>query len=458
MSELFALDAVRGIDDGMIEQAASYRPRKKVWLIAAAAAAVALFIAGGILLTRPDHGAPQPAPSGVYIGIDMNNGKAEGDDPESFSLLSFLIYRREPYVFSQYRPLEGFPLGNKLGRIDTQIYTAKSWSELPDLCGTYIGDFYEIRGFDPAWAVCGVTEGKLAAVFLNRGYRRVTTGADVLETAFSLSDSFNSLTYTAWEDWSFDEHYLLDADCDGAVRDLIRVLDEGIWTEPVTDIEENSAIRSESSYTLSFDIGAMELRIAVYRSGYASVPTVSGSYLSFDANKAQPFFELLDSREHARMLPKTETWRHLRHEELIAFPVYGRFFPKTAPEGFREDSPYALFYTSETWPLGADTERNAKFAACEYRRADDADKWFRLQVCGMDEYAEIVDGVDEELRCDAPIGEVSEENVRTISRGDDEPVLEVMAYDGEICVIVTSNCLTPAEMIETLHRCFDGWS
>ena len=462
MNDMFLLDTVKNVDDSMIEEAVDYRPkRSRGWIVTQCVMLAALLTVGVVLIAKQRSARETIRYEAVQIGIDMNEKHEHGDDGENgsgmASMIGFVIFNNEPYIY--YQSSDRVIPGEKLGTISKQIYEPAYWSELPDMCASFTGDFYAVQGIDPEWAVCheSGTDG-VYEVYINHGLRTVFTGGDVIEGRFGVSERMSGVTYYDNMDQTYDERYELDPGCLDMARDFILVLDEGTWTEEYTDADEIMAIRREGGYTISIDIGSVDFRIYVFKNGYASVPSVHGSrFLKFDLKRAKPFLDLIDSHEHSVMLPKTEVHRALRHEELIGFPVYGDYIPKTAPEGFREEHAYVTFYQTDSYPYGIDTSKNAQSVTCEYRSTEDPDKYFKLHVCDMPTYRENVACTDDERRCDAPIDRVSADTAIRLNGPDDgRPTYEIMAYDGEVCVSIFTNCMTPEEMAEMLHRCFDN--
>lgn len=451
MNELDIMEAVGSLDPELIKNAAA--PKKKLtgrWLIAASAAAAALALG----LTAIVRGAKKAPEGGSVEAAAPTASATVSPQEEAECYVAYFKYKGSIYICNESYYGADEIVGERLAGITNKVDPGTAFDEAPELSGSFACDIYAVKGFDPEIMICTV-DGGFASVYVNVDKSRFRTGADILEGAFHVSEYLTSLVYEGSDslDHGYSERYVLDTDCMPAARELIRVLDEGEWIGPT---EGKDAVfgpyEGPERYALTLSLGFYELRLTVLADGRAIVHPLGGGwmeyYLSFDAEKAEPFFELLRSGEHGSPAVPSDQLVFLRPEELNAEPHFGAYFPET-PEGYEIEYAILLYETDET--TAAIIPDRVKRITAEYRMKGDPNRSFKITVRAAEELKDELLGVDAAKRCDAPIGALDENSVKSGSAG----FYEVTGYDENAAVTINAySSLTPSEMAELMHECF----
>lgn len=450
MNELDIMEAVGALDPELIKSAAAPKKRRSGrWLIAASAtAALALGLAAIVRGTKK-------APEGGNVEAAAPTASATvSPQEEDECYIAYFKYKGSIYIYNESYYGADEIAGERLARITNKVDPGTTFDEAPELSGSFACDIYAVKSFDPEIMICAV-DGGFASVYVNVDKSRFRIGADILEGAFRVSEYLTSLIYEGSDslDHGYSERYLLDPDCMPAARELIHVLDEGEWVGPTEGkAPVFGSYEGPERYALTLSLGFYELRLTVLVDGRAIVHPLGGGwmeyYLSFDAEKAEPFFELLRSGGHGSPALPSDQLVFLRPEALNTEPHFGAYFPET-PEGFAIEYAILLYETDET--TAAIIPDRVKRITVEYRMKGDPNRSFKITVRGAEELKDELLGVDADKRCDAPIGALDENTVKSSSAG----FYEVTGYDETVAVTINAySSLTPSEMAALMHECF----
>ena len=467
MNEFDILKALGEADPALVESAAAPRAKKRsrlVPVLAASAAAIVLavgigFAVGGMVKKTNKIEAVLPTEEQEKKSEITETAVPKPTPSPEYSYIGFIKYNGTVYLYHDTCPDARELLGEYLGRIENTANPGTPLEEIPDMTSYEKGDFYAVKGFDPAYLICRV-DGKEVSVFISHDTEGVTCGRDVLETRFHASLLFTSLVYEGTESVfnGYCERYALDPEYNSYVLDMLAALDEGEWIGPYTDenMDEWLAIMNSEQWRLSLSLGKLRIGITVFEGGYACVHQYPNTCLiRFDAEKIKPFWDLLAEGAHGTPVGSGDSTRALRPEQLYDEPNYGAYFPLDIPEGYRIEDVHIFFGTDER--TGEVLLDKPEWLSAEYRGVDDFDSMFSINVRGLgslDAFLEELRGIEPEYRCEAPIDELSAETVREGITDNGLIFREVMAYDGNILITVRSWSLTPEEMVELLHKCF----
>ena len=233
-------DALQFLPDDMIEAADALRQRpKKRWSHwAALAACLCVLIGAAFLLPWSDAGdvpvlpavdgaaapdgtpangaavdgdadgftetdwpeaADRPADSGIHIEpMEVNLDKNLAADMIAFFIWGGRSYAEYDRVDNA--ELVGEYLGTATGMID-------EWTEedgYVELAGSVGGDFYSVRGYDPAFMLCMIDDRDKVWLFINNNGLHLTCGADLYQERLGLfGNSFAAVEYETRESWYY---------------------------------------------------------------------------------------------------------------------------------------------------------------------------------------------------------------------------------------------------------------
>lgn len=475
MNEYDLIKAVGDADPELVESAGRALPAFKRRRIAAAfaAAAAALALAFGIglavnknIFTGGGKGSSADPKKEAGIMDSVKESERAGGEQtaippkENFEYVGFIKYNNTVYFYhGAYKDAPELA-GEYLGRIGTTVLPGTPMEAWPDMSSYEKGDVYAVKGYDPEYMICRAEGGRIS-VFINRDASGVTYGRDVLETRFRVSEYFTSLIYEGTESLfnGYDEKFVLDAAYNGAVLDMLAVLDEGEWIGPVSpELDEEGYLRIHNSeqWRLTLSLGKLRIGITLFEGGYACVHQFPNTMLiRFDAEKIRPFWELLSEGKHGIPVESTDSIRALRPEQLYDEPNFGAYFPREIPEGYKLEDVFIRFPSDER--TGEAITDAPDLLSAEYRGTDDLDKYFSIgveRIGSLEAYLADLEGIDPKYRCEAPLGELTAETVREEVTAGGDTFREVSAYDGNILITVRTFSLTREEMVELIRRCF----
>jgi len=205
MKEKDILNAMTHVKDEYIEAAAPTGTRApRHWWIKWASVAACLCLCAGAVFAfapwrdrTPDVIRPSISEDGVTIPpleITLNRDIGMISD-----MIGFFIYGGRVYVHYQHvntAEVVGEYVGTSTGMID-------EWTKedgYVDFAGSIGGDFYTVKGFDPAFMLC-MTDGNTATLFINNNGMTLKTGADLYEDRVHLKGNIQQVTAETRESW-----------------------------------------------------------------------------------------------------------------------------------------------------------------------------------------------------------------------------------------------------------------
>ena len=182
-------NSMTNISEEIIEEAQTAKSRRKapVWVKwGAAAACVCLIVAGVFVWKQPSESLADANENsgGITVsedGVTIPPLNVTLSSNAEMDMIGFFIYQGRCYV--QYEwiyedvDLIGEHLGTAIGSIDE--WTPKDG--YVELAGSVRGDFYSVKGFDPAFMLCmREADGAIATYVCNNGIT-LKTGRDLYE-------------------------------------------------------------------------------------------------------------------------------------------------------------------------------------------------------------------------------------------------------------------------------------
>lgn len=228
-------DSLTNVREDFVEEAqAAPSAKRPAWVRWCALAACLCLLVVGTFVWRPwNQGGNKPASPPASAaqtakGITIPKAEVTLSQPDGveMDMLAFFIYQGRCYL--QYDRLDhgsdlvGEKVGTATGLID-EWTPAEGYVEL---AGSVSGDFYTVRGFDPAFMLCMKEEGDAVQLFVCNNGITLYQGSELFEDRLGLSDGLKAVTYEdedSWYDDKEDIHTLHDLD---AAKTLIAAMDE----------------------------------------------------------------------------------------------------------------------------------------------------------------------------------------------------------------------------------------
>ena len=239
------LHALGEVDEEYLAQVDELRrmpPKKKrhTWISMAAC----LCLVAGVAMWALQGGMGMPGKDGAETNSNGMSGSAQGiyvpplevelpqaETETMIDMSGFFIYQGRLYaqvdVVEQGQNLVGEQLGESSGTIDEWT----SENQYLDGTGSIGGPFYEAKGYDPQHLLCMVYDYGVE-LFWNNCDITVSTGADILEEVFRLSDGIVQAEFQGESDFQGET---------GRTTSITRLEQLEAW---VDDLEQAPALSS----------------------------------------------------------------------------------------------------------------------------------------------------------------------------------------------------------------------
>ena len=231
-------DSLTNVREDFVEEAqAATSAKRPAWVRwCALAACLCLLVAGTVVWKPWSQGGSKPAgpptsAAQTAKGITIPKAEVALSQTEGVAadMLAFFIYQGRCYLQYDWidhgSDLVGEKVGTATGLID-EWTPAEGYVEL---AGSVSGDFYTVRGFDPAFLLCMKEDGDAIQLFVCNNGITLYQGSELFEDRLGLSDGLKAVTYEdedSWYDSKEDIHTLHDLD---AVKTLIAAMDEAAF-------------------------------------------------------------------------------------------------------------------------------------------------------------------------------------------------------------------------------------
>ena len=231
-------NSLTNVREDFVEEAqAATSAKRPAWVRwCALAACLCLLVAGTVVWKPWSQGGSKPAAPPTSAaqtakGITIPKAEVALSQTEGVAadMLAFFIYQGRCYLQYDWidhgSDLVGEKVGTATGLID-EWTPAEGYVEL---AGSVSGDFYTVRGFDPAFLLCMKEEGNAVQLFVCNNGITLYQGSELFEDRLGLSDGLKAVTYEdedSWYNGKEDIHTLHDLD---AVKTLIAAMDEAAF-------------------------------------------------------------------------------------------------------------------------------------------------------------------------------------------------------------------------------------
>lgn len=228
-------DSLTNVREDFVEEAQGATSAKHpAWVRWCALAACLCLLVVGTVVWKPwspgenKPASPPTSAAQTAKGITIPKAEVTLSQPEGVEadMLAFFIYQGRCYL--QYDRLDhgsdlvGDLVGTATGLID-EWTPAEGYVEL---AGSVSGDFYTVRGFDPAFLLCMKEEGDAVQLFVCNNGITLYQGSELFEDRLGLSDGLKAVTYEDEDSWYYGKENLHTLDNLDAAKTLIAAMDE----------------------------------------------------------------------------------------------------------------------------------------------------------------------------------------------------------------------------------------
>lgn len=210
------IDAIGGVDEKLIKRA-DRRSGLPVPVLAAAALAAALLVFGLVWAVK-----------------SKGSGRIRVQSPPEFTTdieacyRGAVIYKGGYYVSTGVPPESADIRGKYIGTSEGVRGGGLQPDPSVKFAASLKGSYYTVKGVDPRYMLCSVTDEGNRFLFICYGLDGVEKGSDVLEDMLHVSKGPLTLTFKSLGTQKTDSNgfRVLNAERRAAVRDFIRALDE----------------------------------------------------------------------------------------------------------------------------------------------------------------------------------------------------------------------------------------
>ncbi len=232
MKDLNLLDAVGGIDDRYITEASEEKnTHRNIWVKWVAVAACLCLVAAGTfgiwnIYNRPEGPVPAVSTDDTANGSKVTGAATEQTEPaegisipaktidsqnagSTADMIGLVVYNGNIYTHAGHyegeQAAEVMKLkGDFLGQVGGTINEWSGKDELSsELASTYSGKVYTVKGYDPGFRLCLVTDGYYGIILLDRlNGITISEGKDLFEDRLRLSENVGSVSYQTHNDWN----------------------------------------------------------------------------------------------------------------------------------------------------------------------------------------------------------------------------------------------------------------
>lgn len=223
-------------------------------------------------LTKP--GSEEASASSANDGVSVPRAEFSLANPrnEAVDMIGFFLYQGRCYVQYEWLfddvDIVGEYLGTATGLID-------EWTPQDgyvELAGSVQGDFYEAKGYDPAFLLCmKASYGDVSTYICNNGIT-LKYGSELYEDRLHLSGNLESVEYESRTSWYYDrgERYRMNGIRD-EVLDFIEAMDSAqfVLSDSVPLDEGKSSIVDTELYHMYFQMkDGTTIHLRLHEDGY----------------------------------------------------------------------------------------------------------------------------------------------------------------------------------------------
>lgn len=271
-------DAMSELDEKYIHEAIQYQKKgkKSVWVRPVIAAClciafISIFFWKQSIVSTPESKHPIVTEEGITIpplNVSLSSGVTA-------DMVGFFLYQGRVYIQYEWLTDSGNLVGDYLGTATGSIDEWTPQDGYVDLAGSVRGDFYSVKGFDPAFLLCmKYADGQISTYICNNGIT-LKYGFELFEDRLHLSENCLSVTYETQESHnaSKDEIHSLDLQGEERFKHFVRAINAAPFMR-IQDIplgEKETSIYDREIYRVYCNMqNGMTVELRLFEGGYVS--------------------------------------------------------------------------------------------------------------------------------------------------------------------------------------------
>lgn len=188
-------------------------------------------------------------------------------------MIGFFIYQGRCYVQSDWLYDAPDVVGRRLGTAAGLIDEWTPSDGYVELAGSVGGDFYAVKGFDPAFMLCMTDGDGVVQIYVCNTGITLKTGAELYEERLHLAGNYAAVEYESRQSWYYSEGDVRQLSDDAAVSDFVAALNGAeflLWSDAVEALgTDTGSVYDLEQYHLYFRMdNGMTVHLRLYEGGY----------------------------------------------------------------------------------------------------------------------------------------------------------------------------------------------
>lgn len=381
--------AISEVDDDILERSEAVtkvrRKKNKGLKWGALAACLCLVIVGAVIWRQiqPSH----TEGTGIIIsenGVTIPQMNVSLSANEAADMMGFFIYQGKCYVWYERIYDDVDIIGEHLGTATGLINEWTPKEGYVELAGSVKGDFYSVRGYDPAFMLCmKEPDGTVSTYICNNGLT-LKYGSELYEDRLHLSGNFEAVQYESRASWYHGrgERYQMNSIND-IVLDFIKGMNSSQFVpcDSVPLDEGHTSLADTELYHMYFQMkDGTTVHLRLHENGYVKFNGMSALCVQIPEENYNPLLNLLDNHTDAAAVEVTESVGPT-FEDCLNNVELGRYVPAYAPEDINFTNASIYYYldsqtaneigTKEIWLCYDSLENSHYYYSITITRADE---------------------------------------------------------------------------------------
>lgn len=385
-------DSITNISDDLIESAQDIhgkaRRKRKAWIKwGAVAACLCIAVVGAVIWQKT--AAPEKTDSGTVLsenGVTVPKLEVSLSANSEAKMIAFFSYHGSCYV--QYEWLDDADIiGNYLGTSTGLIDEWTPEEGYVELAGSVKGDFFSVKGYDPAFMLCMKDATGAVSTYLCNNGITLKYGSELYEDRLHLSGNYSAVQYETHDSWDYSKNELYQLKGhDEVINSLIEQLDKAEfipWEDvPAREGMTDVSLYDTERYHLHFRMNnGTTVHLRLYENGYVRFQGLMDVCVQVPQDRFSTLIGLLDGRIDAEAVSvpnRTEA----KLERCKNDPELGTYFPTyEAPETVVLAAENYYYLEPHT---GMETGTKEIYA--EYSGVSDPNLYYAVTVTWREEY------------------------------------------------------------------------
>lgn len=386
-------DSITNISDDLIESAQGIpekaQRKRGAWIKwSAVAACLCIAVVGTVIWQKT--AAPEKTDRGIVLsenGVTVPKLEVSLSANSEAKMIAFFIYHGRCYV--QYEWLDdadiiGEYLGTATGLIDE--WTPKEG--YVELAGSVKGDFFSVKGYDPAFMLCMKDMTGAVSTYLCNNGITLKYGSELYEDRLHLSENYSAVQYETHDSWDYSKNELYQLKGhDEVIDSLIEQLDKAEffpWEDvPAREGRTDVSLYDTERYHLYFRMtDGTTVHLRLYENGYVRFQGLMDVCVQVPQDRFSALIDLLDGRIDAEAIPVIDR-TEAKLERCKNDPELGAYLPAyEIPETMLVSAEIYFYIEPKT---GAET--GTKEIHAEYSGVSDPDLYYAVTVTWKEEYS-----------------------------------------------------------------------